>query len=148
MIVGVDLYPLYPTSLRPAFLDTIRKFYIETYHDQFFISPPAWFTMYMWMELLYHTPLSVWAISALWRGIADLKDPAFLQRSDFEADDKRLPIHLLAFAVQTAITTSTCIADYLSWNTISNAQKFELGKLYVPYLALCKSSSSPTDIVS
>ncbi|KAK4554623.1 hypothetical protein LTR86_008478, partial [Recurvomyces mirabilis] len=36
----------------------------------------------------------------------------------------------------TAITTSTCIADYLSWTTISNAQKLELGKLYVPYLAL------------
>ena len=59
--------------------------------------------------------------------------------ADFEADDQRLPIHLLAFAVQTAITTSTCVADYLSWSTISNAEKLELGKLYVPYLALCES---------
>ena len=46
----------------------LRCFYIETYHDQFFTYPPAWFTMYMWMELLYHTPLSVWAIGALLRG--------------------------------------------------------------------------------
>ncbi|KAI7666965.1 hypothetical protein KC318_g6188, partial [Hortaea werneckii] len=36
----------------------------------------------------------------------------------------------------TALTTSTCIADYLSWSEYSNAEKIELGKLYVPYLAL------------
>ena len=54
------------------------------------------------------------------------------------ADDPKIPIHLLAFAVQAAITTSTCIADYLSWSTFSNSEKIELGKLYVPYLALCE----------
>lgn len=47
-----------------------------------------------------------------------------------------MPVHLLAYAVQTAITTATCIADYLSWSGFSNAEKIELGKLYVPYLAL------------
>jgi hypothetical protein len=30
----------------------------------------------------------------------------------------------------------TCIADYLSWSDYSGNEKFELGKLYVPYLAL------------
>ena len=54
-------------------------------------------------------------------------------------DDPKLPLQLLIYAVQTAITTSTCIADYLSWSGFSNAQKIELGKLYVPYLAVCKS---------
>lgn len=48
------------------------------------------------------------------------------------------------FALQTAITTSTCIADYLSWSDYSNTQKMELGKLYVPYLALCKSIPAST----
>jgi hypothetical protein len=52
-------------------------------------------------------------------------------------DDPRLPVHLLVYAVQTAVTTATCIADYLSWSDYENAQKIELGKLYVPYLALC-----------
>ena len=52
-------------------------------------------------------------------------------------DDPKLPIHLLIYAVQTALTTATCVADYLSWSGFSNAQKLELGKLYVPYLALC-----------
>ena len=52
-------------------------------------------------------------------------------------DDAKMPIHLLIYAVQTAVTTATCIADYLSWSGFNNAQKIELGKLYVPYLALC-----------
>jgi hypothetical protein len=52
-------------------------------------------------------------------------------------DDPRLPVHLLVYAVQTAVTTATCIADYLSWSEYENSQKIELGKLYVPYLALC-----------
>ena len=54
------------------------------------------------------------------------------------ADDPKIPIHLLIYAMQTAITTSTCIADYMSWSNFSNSQKIELGKLSVPYLALCK----------
>lgn len=42
--------------------------------------------------------------------------------------------------MQTAVTTATCIADYLSWSGFSNAEKIELGKLYVPYLMVCKLS--------
>lgn len=48
----------------------LRKFYIDTYHDQFFVQPPAWFSMYAWMELLYHLPLSAWAVGALLRGLS------------------------------------------------------------------------------
>jgi hypothetical protein len=72
----VDAYPLWPTSLRPAFMDDIRSFYITTYKDQFFISPPSWFRMYIYMELLYHVPLSLWAIGALLRGesVMSLRD--------------------------------------------------------------------------
>jgi len=72
------------------------------------------------MEVLYHLPLSVWAIGALRR------------------DDAKVPVHLLVYAVQTAVTTATCIADYLSWTTVTSEQKLALGYLYVPYLALCK----------
>lgn len=38
----------------------------------------------------------------------------------------------------------TCIAEYLSWDSFTNEQKLSLSGLYVPYLALCKSSSSPS----
>lgn len=58
------------------------------------------------------------------------------------ADDPKVPIHLLIYAVQTALTTVTCIADYLSWSGYPYDQKIELGKLYVPYLAICKSRLS------
>ncbi|CZT17871.1 related to integral membrane protein [Ramularia collo-cygni] len=119
----VDLTPLYPESLKPTFMTTLRTWYIQTYRDQFFVSPPAWFDLYMYMELLYHLPLSTWAIGALLR------------------DDPKVPIHLLIYAVQTAITTATCIADFLSWNNLSTDEKMGLGQLYGPYIALCKSSS-------
>jgi hypothetical protein len=55
-------------------------------------------------------------------------------------DDPRVPVHLLVYAVQVTVTTATCIADYMSWSEFSTAQKMELGKLYVPYLALGKPS--------
>lgn len=51
-------------------------------------------------------------------------------------DDPKVPIHLLVYAIQTAVTTATCIADYMSWSDFGLAQKIELCKLYVPYLAL------------
>jgi hypothetical protein len=81
----------------------------------------------MWMELLYHVPLAVWAIPALLR------------------NDPKVPIHLLVYAVQTAVTTATCIADYLSWTTVTPAEKVTLGSLYVPYLAL--GSSTPSCLI-
>lgn len=49
-----------------------------------------------------------------------------------------VPVQLLVFAVQTAITTTVCIAEYLSWDHLSVADKLNLGYLYMPYLALCK----------
>lgn len=49
-----------------------------------------------------------------------------------------LPVHLLVYATQTAITTTTCIAEYLSWTHLTVADKLNLGALYVPYLGLCE----------
>lgn len=47
-----------------------------------------------------------------------------------------MPLHLLIFALEAGLTTLTCIADFLSWSGYSHNEKIELGKLYVPYLAL------------
>jgi len=101
-------------------MTSLRTWYIATYRDQFFVTPPAWFDLYMYMELIYHVPLSLWAVGALLR------------------DDPKIPIHLIIYAMQTAITTATCIADFLSWSDISAAEKVGLGQLYGPYLALCR----------
>lgn len=115
----IDIYPLYPPSLIPSFLTTLRTWYIKTYADKFFISPPAWFIFYTWMELLYHVPLSLWAIQALWKGHDDVVE-----------------VQLLVYAVQTGATTGTCIADMVGWESVTAAQKWELANLYVPYLML------------
>ena len=55
-------------------------------------------------------------------------------------DDPLVPLSLLIYSVQTAVTTLTCIVDYLSWNVDAKV-KLDLGALYGPYLLLCKSQS-------
>lgn len=57
--------------MKPQFVTDLRKWYITTYNDRFFTHPPAWFMMYMYMELIYHVPLSIWAIGALLRSMPD-----------------------------------------------------------------------------
>lgn len=64
----VDLAGFYPTSVRPTFTLAIRDYYIDTYRDRFFIDPPLWFKGFMLLELVYHLPLSLWAIPAILRG--------------------------------------------------------------------------------
>lgn len=65
----VDTYPFLPSFLQADFIFQLRQFYVDTYNDKFFQGTPApWFSVFNWMELLYHAPLSLWAIGALLRG--------------------------------------------------------------------------------
>lgn len=65
----VDAAPLLPSFLRTDISHQLRAFYIDTYHDKFFEDPaPAWFSAFIVMEMVYHAPLSLWAIRALLRG--------------------------------------------------------------------------------
>ena len=52
-----------------------------------------------------------------------------------------VPVHLLIYSVQTAMTTLTCIVDFLSWS-VETKVKMDLGGLYGPYLALGKCLSA------
>lgn len=71
--VVVDAVPVLPGLLDNALSRQLRDFYIATYRDKFFEGPvPAWFTSYTWMEILYHVPLSIWALGALLRGTTHL----------------------------------------------------------------------------
>ncbi len=65
VIVAVDLVPLYPEAVKPASLSRYQQWYIDNYHDKFFSDPPLWFTVFIWLEALYHIPLSLWAVRAL-----------------------------------------------------------------------------------
>lgn len=77
----VDLYPLYPPSLRPSVLTDIRMWYIATYKDRFFTEKqPAWFWMFTLMEAGWHVPISLTSIRPLWNGNGNVR---FLPRSVF-----------------------------------------------------------------
>ncbi|KAF1813317.1 hypothetical protein P152DRAFT_415194 [Eremomyces bilateralis CBS 781.70] len=118
IVIFIDSFPLWPPALRMEWMKALRLYYIQTYKDFFFIDPPAWFGTYMWMELIYHLPLSLWAVPAIIR------------------DDPKIPLHLLIYGCQTAVTTLTCISEYLSWPGYTSQEKLNLGYLYVPYLVL------------
>jgi hypothetical protein len=51
-------------------------------------------------------------------------------------DHPLLPLNLLVFSLEVAVTTLTCVADISSWETHTNAQKNDLYGVYVPYLVL------------
>ncbi len=68
VIIAVDLVPLYPEGFKPASLSRYQQWYIDNYHDKFFSDPPLWFTVFIWLEALYHIPLSIWAVRALLKG--------------------------------------------------------------------------------
>lgn len=51
-------------------------------------------------------------------------------------------LHLLLFAAQTGVTTLTCVADMVAWTGVTWEEKWALGGLYGPYLALGESSCS------
>ncbi|KAF9895071.1 hypothetical protein FE257_004700 [Aspergillus nanangensis] len=119
IIFLVDTVPLLPSFLVTDLSHTIRDFYINNYHDKFFQeSPPAWFSVFIVMELFYHTPLSIWAIWALWR------------------DHPLVPANLLVFGVQSFVTSMACLAEVWSWTDRTTSQKQTLTSLYAPYVAL------------
>jgi len=113
----VDLQALYPPSLVPAFMNGIRTWYIATYKDLFFTAPTAFFKLFMWLEAVYHVPVTLWALGGLWR------------------NSPKIPLVLLLYAAETFLTTLTCIVEYLAWD-VPFAQKVDLTTLYGPYLAL------------
>ena len=118
-----DLTPLYPSSLLPAPLLTLRAWYTSTYGDRFFsATPPVWFPVFSWLELLFHLPLTLWAIPALLK------------------EDPRVPLALLVFGMETTLTTVVCLAEMLSWAELTGLQRGlqGLGGMYGGYLALGK----------
>ncbi|KAI4602456.1 hypothetical protein KJ359_009700 [Pestalotiopsis sp. 9143b] len=132
----VDLVPFYPRSLWAAtdaplsFLGDLRVYYLETYKDQFFAPPPApipsFFPLFAVLELVFHLPVSAWAVRRLWpSGAAGL--------------DGRAELLLLVYGVETVLTTATCMWEAWLWDEklISLGEKAVLlGGLYGSYFAL------------
>jgi hypothetical protein len=68
-VTVVDLQPIYPPSLIPAWMTGITDFYVNTYHDQFFIKSPPFFDFFLYTELFIQIPTEIWAIAALRRSM-------------------------------------------------------------------------------
>ncbi|KAB8292533.1 hypothetical protein EYC80_008243 [Monilinia laxa] len=111
----MDLQALYPPSLTPSFLTSIKNFYITTYNDQFFISPPIYFQLFIWLELLVHVPVSFWAIGGLLR------------------DSPQTPLLLLPYSLEVFLTTLICIHEYLYW-PLSPAPKTRPNNFIRPHI--------------
>ncbi|KAJ5812630.1 hypothetical protein N7474_008931 [Penicillium riverlandense] len=119
IIFLIDTVPLQPAFMRMDISLQLREFYVSSYRDKFFEEPaPTWFAVFIWMELFYHVPLSLWAIRGLLR------------------NHPMVPVHLLVFGVQAFITSLTCLADVWTWPDRSVAEKQQITTLYGPYVAL------------
>lgn len=57
--------------------------------------------------------------------------------NEWELDDPKVPLVLLVYALETSITTATCIVEYTTWQIEAQA-KWDLTGLYGPYLAVCE----------
>jgi hypothetical protein len=108
-----------PSSLHPAFPSLTPLIPTLT-------NPPyrAYFPLFTFLELTLHLPLTLYFIRVL-------PSPR-LSRSP------TLPLWLLVFALETTITTATCLAEMWSWPGLTAAQKGVqgLGGMYGGYLVL------------
>ncbi|OBT53146.1 hypothetical protein VE04_07733, partial [Pseudogymnoascus sp. 24MN13] len=114
----VDLSPLYPSSLRPALSTKLLAYQAEVYQDRFFAIEIPFFEFFRYMEAVIHLPVSFWAIRALVNA------------------DHKVPLVLFAYALQTVITTATCMYDFSQWEGVAVEAKWHLASLYGPYLLI------------
>ncbi|KAI1874932.1 uncharacterized protein JN550_002361 [Neoarthrinium moseri] len=133
----VDLVPFYPRAIWAtpdaplSFLGDLRVYYLETYKDQFFAPPPAplpsFFPFFAVLELVFHLPVSAWAVGALW--------PSSTKASL----SGRAELLLLVYGLETVITTATCMWEAWLWDEALITLKEKavlLGGLYGAYFAL------------
>lgn len=119
IILLIDTTPLQPTSFQTTLSSQLRGYYISTYRDKFFeLAPPPWFTAFLWMEVLYHIPASLWAVWGLVK------------------EHPLLPVHLLVFGVQAFVTSVACLVEVWAWEDRTVLEKQNLTMLYGPYVML------------
>jgi len=136
-MIVMDLQAIYPPSMVPGFMQTIKLYYVDTYKDQFFVDTPNFFRAFIWSELLFQAPIMIWAIGALLRSKHEKARLALEFFPDTLIDSPKVPIVLLPFATLICVTSITCIFDFWQW-PVPMEEKIELTKLYGPYVALCE----------
>lgn len=128
-----------PPSSPLHFLHDLRAYYLTTYADQFFVAPPAvvppFFKFFTFLELVFHLPVSVWAVRFLSgatgrKGKGGTTGPAELV--------------LLVYGLETVLSTAACMYEAYCWDValVTREQRVMLlGALYGSYLAIGESSS-------
>ncbi|RKF56032.1 integral membrane protein [Erysiphe neolycopersici] len=114
----VDLQAIYPPWMVPEMLQKVKNYYIETYHDRFFVNPTPFFRFFISIELLYQVPVMIWGLRALYY------------------NSPKIPLVLLPLALVTFLTTLTCMVEYAFWPQFSGREKVNLTSLYAPYLLI------------
>ncbi|KAI1430690.1 transmembrane protein 6/97 [Xylaria sp. CBS 124048] len=149
----VDLVPLYPSSLwQPRdsplhFLSTLRDYYLNTYNDQFFRPPPApiptFFPLFAYLELIFHLPISLWAVRVFLRAPGGKSSGSSSSGSSSSSGRSHLSgsaeLLLLVYGIETALTTFTCMYDAAHWDAevvTFGQKKVLIGGLYGGYFAL------------
>jgi hypothetical protein len=107
------------TPLRPQLPPPIPLQFPLTPLTSHLTHPPR-FPLLQFLELTYHLPLTLWAIPALLR------------------NDARIPLALLVFGLEVSLSTAVCMAEMLSWEELTTAQRGVggLGGMYGGYLAV------------
>ncbi|CCU75973.1 integral membrane protein [Blumeria hordei DH14] len=124
-VIVVDLQVIYPPIIVPTFMIDLKAFYVETFDDRFFRTPPPFFQLFVWLEILYQAPVIAWSLGGLY------------------CNSSKVPLVLLPYALVVFLTTLTCVVEYSFWDTPLQ-QKICLTALYGPYLALCAFYSPPS----
>lgn len=148
----MDMQAIYPPAIVPRFMTALENWYVENYHDQFFVTKPAFFRAFIASELLYQAPVMIIALRLLRqsmsiRAFVSPDDGKALlldlrSRTNHDPDSPKVPLLLLPYAMLIFATTATCMFDMSSWN-VPLEHKINLATLYAPYLAICMSSPTP-----
>ncbi|KAK6828277.1 integral membrane protein-like protein [Apiospora arundinis] len=127
----VDLVAFYPPAWYAATgplapLGHLRTYYLESYKDQFFqpTGAPSFFVLFAFLELVFHLPVSVWAVRAL------------SSKTGLKGKGELL---LFLYGVETALTTATCMWEAYGWDEalVSGRRRSRLlGGLYGSYFAV------------
>lgn len=146
--------PLYPESLWvPAsaplrFLGDLRAWYLATYADQFFVAPPlaapAYFKFFLFLEVVVHLPVSVWAVGRL-SGVSGSGSSSSGSKGGSKLDGPA-ELVLLAYGLETVLTTAVCMHEAYGWDAalVTGEQRVMLlTALYGSYLAIGMCSVSP-----
>lgn len=52
------------------------------------------------------------------------------------SDDPLVPLHLLVWSIEAAMSTLTCTVEAMCWEGFKKEERIALAQLYVPYLVL------------